>query len=241
MSLQVDFEGSFLVWRDSVTDEAVLVGAPVFLKEDFLGHEGLLAESGSPGRWETIEGNLNTAIALANDEVNGALSLALDSDAGDEMATLCWGNQLSLSIDQGLVIEIRAKISVLPTSGTSLVLGIASNADEAPDDIIVSAWFRLEGNGSLLVESDDHTNENDDVSTGETLTTDTWHIFRIDCTNPESVKFYLNGVRMAGSTTFDLSDAASPKVQPYVSLMKPSGTSVGTVLIDYVAMWQNRS
>ena len=72
----------------------------------------------------------------------------------------------------------------------------------------------------------------------------TYNIFRIDFTNLYDVKFFIDGVRVATGTTFDMSNltAGEQQMQPYFSLDKAGGlASLGDMNIDYVKILSNRS
>ena len=94
----------------------------------------------------------------------------------------------------------------------------------------------------LLIETDDTTTNNDDTATGITSVAGTYDIYKIDFTDLEDVRFYVNGVHVSTATTFDMSDltAAEKIMQPYFSLDKASGTGVGDLTIDYVKFWGPR-
>jgi hypothetical protein len=97
----------------------------------------------------------------------------------------------------------------------------------------------LIGSTSLVVESDDGTTDKDDVATGQTLST-TYKKFVIDFAGGKSdVKFYVDGVRVAASTTFDMS-AATSSLQPYVQIQKTAATDADAVTIDYIKVVAKR-
>jgi len=86
---------------------------------------------------------------------------------------------------------------------------------------------------AVYVETDDGTRDNDDVATGATLGT-SYKEFVIDFTGGKSnVKFYIDGARVAASTTFDMSGYSSG-LQPIIQLQKAANTNVDAVSIDYV-------
>ena len=106
-----------------------------------------------------------------------------------------------------------------------------------------AAWFRFDADLAADVETDDTTNNNDDISTGHTAVAGTYDIYRIDFTTIADVKFFINGTRVATGTTFDMSNlsAAEQQMQPYFSLDKASGTGLGDINIDYVKIFSNRA
>jgi len=235
-----------LIFYDRASIESVLPVAPVVFYEDFLGNDFLDTESGSVGIWETVEVNLNTAIAVRADTANGVLAMILDADSNAEDAVLYWGDQRGILVTAGAQFEARVNVATLPTVSTTLVIGMVDDHNLDKDTVNASAWFRIDsagGAGVVKVETDDTTNDNDDVSAGTTAVAGTYYILRIDFTTITDVRFYINGARVGSGTTFDMSNltAAEAVMQPYFSLDKGSGTPVGTLDIDYVRIWSDRS
>ena len=80
------------------------------------------------------------------------------------------------------------------------------------------------------------------AATTTTLVAGTYYIFRIDCTTQSNIKFYINGTRVAASTTFNnAASAANSKCQPHFGLYKASGAGLGVLSVDYVKIWSERS
>jgi hypothetical protein len=135
-------------------------------------------------------------------------------------------------------MQIRIRLGAALTTGTELVFGLGSARADTTDSVAANAWFKMVGaNSTTLVycESDDGTRDNDDISSGQTLGT-TFKEFIIDFTGGKSnVKFYVDGVRVAASTTFDMS-GYSVGLQPIVQLQKAANTNVDAVTIDYISI-----
>ncbi len=243
MGTRCKYINGIQTFYEESSNERVSPMAPVLFYEEFLGLEILATEAGSKGIWSTVEVNLNTAIGPAADEANGAAHLQLDADNNAEDAVLYWGDQRGISVKQGAIFEAGVKISVLPTGAVAMVMGMAGDHNLAKDSVAEAAWFRLDGSGALKVETDDTTNNNDDVATGITVTTSPYYILRIDFTDISDVKFYVNGVRVATGTTFDMSNLSDAEavMQPYFSIDKGVATSVGSMMIDFVRIWSKRS
>ena len=56
------------------------------------------------------------------------------------------------------------------------------------------------------------------------------------------MKFYINGNRVAEGTTFDASTVPGLALQPVVRIGKEgAATTVGTLLVDYIRIWQKRA
>jgi hypothetical protein len=229
-------DGNIVSIVDRTTHETLIPYAPVYYCEDFLGQA--IDVTNSPLAFLDTAGGAETVSA---DGASGALSLALDATSEAQLAGVSCGDQRTWILNQNLVFEARFKLSVLPTSGTIFNIGLMGDHNATADTVAENIWVRAEGSGALTAESDDTAADNNDIATGVTLTTSDWCVVRIDCSNIDDVKFYLNGERVASGTTFDMGTTAGLKLQPVVRLNKASGTSVGTVLVDYIKLWQNRS
>jgi hypothetical protein len=216
--------------------ETVQPIAPVVFKDDFLGK--ILDVTNV---WGTRDAGAATE-AIAADEGNGAVALALDATNEVQVAGIDWGDQRPLILNQGLIAEFRFRLSVLPTGAVVMCVGLCGDYNAAVNTVAESMWFRADGNGVITVETDDTAHETSQVATGKTLTTADWMIGRIDATTITDVKFYIDGVRVAAGTTFDMSQVAGLKLQPVCRIGKEgAATTVGTLLVDKVQVWQNRS
>jgi hypothetical protein len=122
------------------------------------------------------------------------------------------------------------------TSGTTIAFGLQSARNDDTDATANNAQFKMVGATSttaVVVETDDGTNDLDDKATGATLAT-TYKKFVIDFSDGKSdVKFYIDGVRVAASTTFTMA-AATSSLQPFVQIQKTATTNADAVTIDYV-------
>ena len=198
--------------------------------------------------WDSVQVNLNAAIGKSADAANGVVSLAMDSDSNAEDALIYHGNERSFNLKAGLIFEARVKVSVLPTLTAELVIGMAGDHNLAKDSITESAWFKMDGSGVVVCETDDTSVDNDDKASGVTATNAQWKIYRIDFTDLSNVQFFIDGVYVASpgsgtATTFDMSTLtdAEAVMQPYIGIDKTSDAGVGTMLVDMVRIWSNRS
>lgn len=228
------------------TEETVWAHAPVWAYWDF---EGILGGDPFDGTitWSVVEVNLNTAIAQLADQPCGVMTMIIDADNNAEDAVIYFGDQRSIDLNEAANIEFGLAMPVLPTggapaTGTTVVFGLAHDHNLDKDTVATHVWFRLQGAASILCESDDTTNDNDDVDTGIDLVAGEYHTFRINCLEMADVKFYIDGVRVCTGTTFDMSNCTADEaiMQPYISLDKAVQTTVGTVNLDYVRWWTNR-
>lgn len=225
----------------SDTFETVNVHAPASFEDEFLGTATLVDGTTI---WSVVDVSVlgATTPARVADGENGVISIMLDGQNEDQDSIIYWGDEKGINFKDGCIFEFRANVSVLPTGVATLVAGIAGDHNLVKDTVTEGAWFRWDGSGALDVESDDTTNNNDDVTTGLTTVAGAWHIYRIDSTVNTDVKFFVDGVRVAKGTTFDMSNLSDAEgiMQPYFSLDKTGSADLGTLQIDYVRAWWKR-
>lgn len=175
-----------------------------------------------------------TPTYLCVTEDGGAMKLTLANTSEEEIVTMYQNDVLPYDLAQLQFIEYVAKVSGID-SVTTLVFGVANAQNDTEDSVGVHAWFRMQGSAStsaVVVETDDGTTDTDDKATGATLSS-TYKKFTIDFTNGLSdIRFYIDGARVAASTTFTLASITSGQnVQPFVQLHKASGTGVPSITI----------
>jgi len=236
---------------DAATFETVHVNAPFYFTDDFVGHAGLevgdIAET-----WEILAvgtGATTTPHIIAGtgaDAATGVVEIMVDDGNNEAQDSgIYWGDQTAVSVYNDTVFECRLAMHVIPEANTTAVFGMCGHHNLDKDTVAESAWFRLQGSAALLVESDDTTgaHENDAVATGITLVEDEYHIFRIDFGNLSDVRFYVDGTRVAGATTFDMSDltATEAMFQPYFMLDHAAVAENGSLYIDKCSIWGARS
>ena len=92
----------------------------------------------------------------------------------------------------------------------------------------------------MTVETDDNVTDTAPVSTGVTLAT-VFKRFVIDFTGGKSnVKFYIDGVRVAASTTFTMA-SYTVGLQPFIQIQKAANTNVDAITVDYVKIVAKRA
>lgn len=228
-----------LVMYHPTTFETIWTSYPLQFKEDFMGNAFL---TDGTTIWNKVDVNGATE-AIVADSSNGQFLLHLTADNEAQDAVLYHGDNKTFDVGNGLIFETRIDMAVSPGTGVTAVFGMCGDHNLDKDTVTEGAWFRLDANLDVDVETDDTTNNNDDVSTGHTAVAGTYDIYRIDFTNLSDVKFFINGSRVAASTTFDMSNlsASEQQMQPYYSLDKANGTGLGDMNIDYVLIMSNRS
>lgn len=236
MSTRSRFYQGILTFFHRTTQETVLPVAPVFFNDDFLGN------AIDTVNWGLRDTGAATQTVVA-DGANGVVALALDATNEAQLAGIDWADQRTLVLNQGLILEARVRMPVLPSAaGVTAVIGLQGDHNAAVNTVAESIWFRADGNGVMTVETDDGTNETSLVATGVTLATADWAILRIDCSEINNVRFFINGDRVAPGTTFNMSAVPALALQPVARIGKASAsTAVGTLHVDYVRAWQRRA
>jgi hypothetical protein len=232
-----------LAFYDGSTHETVLPVSPVYFYDDFANTVINIAAAGNPG-WTLIDAGAATEAIVANQSC-GAVALTHDSTVQLQEAGLTWGDSKNFWLDNGPIFEARVRLAVLPTLLTEAFWGLAGDyavgglvaADEAP---LIHAFFCADGSGIITIHTDDTVNETavGGVATGITVVAADYHVYKIDFTDATSVKFYIDGERVAASTTFNMSEGTNIPVQPYFMSYKSGGAGLGTVYIDYCRVWQ---
>lgn len=175
-----------------------------------------------------------TPTYLCVTEDGGAMKLTLAATSEAEIVTMYTNDVLTYDLALLKNVWFIAKVAAVDAV-TVLSFGVGTAQADDEDTMTVNAWFKIEGSAStsaLVVETDDGTTDNNDVSTGTTLAS-TYKKCLIDFSYGLSdVRFYVDGVRVAASTTFSMSAiTAGQNVQPFVQLEKASGTGVPSVTI----------
>ena len=230
------------VFYDESTHETLMNSYSKQFVEEFKGAAGGSVFDGTM-IWNVIEVGVSTnpTVAVVADKDQFLLHLSADSEAQD--VVLYHSDNKTFDVGEGLIFETRVNMAVAPGTGVVAVFGMCGDHNLDKDSNTEHAWFRFDASMACKVETDDTTNDNDDVATGVTTVAGTYNIFRIDFTDLTNVKFFIDGTRVATATTFDMSNltAAEQQMQPYFSLDKASGTGLGDINIDYVKIFSNRS
>lgn len=217
-------------------------------QDDFLGSkfQKIVANENTVAPWSVVETSV-AAIAHVANTVNGVVAITVAATDEVELGAIYWGDQLSLSLLQGLVFEARVAFHTLPTTGTekaSIIVGLASAHHATPDTVATNCWFKAHGDAIVGIETDDQSTDVAWATTGITFVADEYHILRIDATGGKTaIKFLIDGVEV-GTANMSGLDATKAKVQPYIRASKlkaVANTGVASVYVDYVKVWQNRS
>jgi len=185
-----------------------------------------------------------TALTGGATHVRNASELIATLTATNEaqIVGVAHADALSFNIDNMLSFEARFRISAATfTSGSILAVGVGSARNNTLDSVTAHAWFRMTGATSttqIYVETDDDVRDNNMIATGQTLK-DVYKKFHIDFSNKADVKFYIDGIRVAAATRFDMS-AYAGGFQPIIQLQKAANTNVDAMRVDYVRIRARR-
>ena len=231
------------VFYDGATFETLKAMFPIEFYDDFIGADVVIPASGaveSGVKWsKKIVGIAPPTVAKTSDGINGMVLASLTSAEQKQDGALHMNDELMFSIAQGAIFETRLSLTTLPTLGGVASFGLWGAWADGGSAYRVG--FEVPAGGIVTCESDDGATDTA-AATSVTLVAGTYNIFRIDCTTQTNIKFYIDGVRVAASTTFNnAASAAHSQSQPHLGLYKASGAGLGVMSIDYVKIWQNRS
>jgi hypothetical protein len=212
--------------------------------EDFLGKDinvtdGIWAEK------DTSAAGTPT-LAIVADADDGVYQLTLAATDEAEIVTLYWNDELNIDTDRGPVLYSRVYVETLPSAAAEIMVwGLASAQNDTEDSVANHAWFRLEADGDLLIESDDGTTDDDDNDTAVDFAADTYYETLVDCRTPTDCDFYyrtaLGGdwTELLSTTAFSI--GADAAVQPFAQVSKDSGTGQPSLKLDAVAVGWTRT
>ncbi len=253
------------IWRryERSTGETTDIQAPLYFYDDFTTMTTDMETS--PSLW-TVTESTGTVDALPDEEF-GAVKCLTSTASSDQKAFLTHGNDLRFSsgiVGEETFLQCEWRFKYETGGGNDLgghhaILGIG---DDIPADLTAGNYFAPDtgawidigpGVGSINAVEDlsihcatDDTGTPVNVDSGEDVTDGTYHIIRMDLSNLSSVRFYLDGARIAAGTTFDISTitSAEHKCQPFAGLFKHTATGngeAGNLYLDYVKIWQTRT
>lgn len=208
--------------------------------DDFFGTSATFPTSADPATpWLIADTSAAGTPTYVRNASNAVLTLASTSEV--ENVCLHHGDALSFDIDDMLSAEFRVRVSGC-TSGTSISWGMASARNDDPTAMTALALFRMVGATSttdVTVETDDNVTDTAPVSTATPLST-TFKRFVIDFSNKRDIKFYIDGVRVAASTTFTMAGYTAG-LQPFIQIQKTSSANTDAVTVDYVKIVAKRT
>lgn len=207
--------------------------------DDFLGH-GELPASQSDSDWLIDDTSSSGTPTYVKGGIGGEAVLTLASTSEVENVCLHHGDDLNFDIDNLLSVEMRVKTVAALDSATTIVVGMGSARADDPDAVAANAFFKLAGSNAIVVETDDGTNDNDDVATGQSLVATYRKLVISFAAGTSDVRFFIDGARVAASTTFDMSGYTAG-LQPIFQIQKTADTNTDSLSIDYIKVTSRRS
>lgn len=205
-------------------------------EDDFWGADSFgAAGQGTPWAIADTSPAGTPTYATVSPSATGEIALTLAATSEIENVCLSFGDVLPFDIDNLLNFEARVRVSGC-TSGTVISWGLCSARNDTVSSITARANFRMTGATSttaVTVETDDNVVDSGLIATGQTLAT-VYKKFYIDFSGGKAnVKFFIDGVRVAPSTTFNMS-GFSLSLQPFFQIQKAANTNVDAITVDYV-------
>jgi len=231
---------------DAATSETVQLFSTVTFGDDFIGpgHSAIPA-GGSPAvgyPWcSKIQKSAGSpTVAVVANFSGGAVACALDATSEKQEATLYANDELNWDMTKCAIWEARINPSVLPTGNCEAVFGLMSAWIDGPDNNAYYARFQMSGNGDINMQTKDGVNTIS-ASTGIVAVAGTFHLFRIDATDPTNVRFFIDGAEVSNPKQLSFAaTGANAVLEPYCTVYKASGVGVGTLQLDKVDLGMNR-
>jgi len=219
------------------------IDGDLLFDDDFLGDwpaAATVLPLGTNNPWLKVE-TLGLGIT-DSDEANGVKKFAFDAVAEAATAALYMVNS-PFDIDKNPVFECILAIYDIGDDATlDFNWGLASDTHATDfDSIATFAAFHMDSPGlSVLCHSDDGTTDTAPVDTLVDLVDNTMATFKIDVSDKTKVKFFINGVRVLASTTFDIS-AYTGALTPIVHVEKTSNNTTMELRLDRIRVRGERN
>lgn len=245
MSTKSHFLNGILRFYDGITGEDVLPLAPIVFHDDFLPATAGAAiptslAAGSPWIAKLVKTVGSPTVAGGGSKANGTVTATIDNTSEKQEATLYNGDVRDFVLGQGCTFESYVKIGTLATGVAEIVVGLTAAWADGPNSIANSAYFSISG-GAITCRVNDNSNAISAAS-GVTVDNTGFHLLKIDFSDLTNILFYIDGTRVAQSTTFAFTgNAAAQLMQAYVSAYKASGTGVASIEVDMIRIAQKRS
>lgn len=177
----------------------------------------------------------------------GSCTLSTTSASQADSALVQTGAVADLT-RHNVIFEARVRVDCAGTAlgaNNQVFIGLmpgAAVSSTAMDATNYHVGFQLVATGNAINGIfDDATNESNGRDTGADYVDNTWHTYKIDCTNLADVKLYVDGVEDTGALVVmdDIPGSGSgyASAQPLcgtVQIHKASGTTVDSVSVDYM-------
>jgi hypothetical protein len=229
------------VYNKSTHETLRIEGASIALIDDFNGDS-------FDKPWTELDVNSATCTVPASGYWKAEIGQVNENAAGG----IYFADNKPFDLGKGFIFETRLAVHTAPTLTTEIQFGVMNDsygadsqriflADEVAKYAMMGFYTTLGAGLTAAIRTDDGTSASGVVSSATSVVLDAYHVYRIDALSLSSVKFYIDGVRVAPTTTFDMDAAASLAVQPWLMVYKhddATTAAAGELYCDYVKMWQ---
>jgi len=168
---------------------------------------------------------------------NGEVAVDMDSTSEVQNVCLYQNDILQYDIDKIRSVFFRVKMNQASLdSASQFAFGLTGDRNDAIDSIAQAVLFRVVGADSgtaVVVETDDGTNDNNDIVTGQTLA-DSYVDFLIDFSQGTSdVRFFIAGQPVALTQTFNMSNYTG-SLQLFMQIQKTADTNTDGFTVDLI-------
>lgn len=195
----------------------------IWYYDDFLG-DVLRSE------WNAFTSSAGTGAIVS--AINGKVQL--DDTSAEDDSGLDWGAFLNFDPVLNCVMEWKCEVNTI--ANLNVLMGLYKDADEYAlfgiDDADDNIDYRASLNGGVGAV---------DADSGIDIDTDA-HIFRIECYDDGSVKFFIDEALVGTAPAGTLSTTAGVAHKPYFLVTDKSGQTTQHLFdIDYVVLHQDRT
>lgn len=185
----------------------------------------------------------------------GVIQLQTDGADNDSIC-LNWLNT-AVNIDSNPIIEFRVQIDTVGASSSGFAVGLAETGgfttmafDGADDDfILVGMDTDLGTPANMRIWTEDNNGGEVTVDSGVAASATTWITIRIDCTDTEQPRVWINNAggqilpthEIAASTITGTLQAGIYMYPILFCISLDAGSSTTEFLVDYIKIWQDRS
>jgi len=181
---------------------------------------------------------------LVANGTGGQFQLKASSTSEAQMLAICQDDNLFIQGNLPFMFAARVKVVHTMAANQNVLIGVTSafkNDPVTPDYWTRHAMFKLDTDTDLLLESDDNTTDTDDKDTGIDITAGEWYWYVIE--NGSNGRLYYGLIDNEGyMKTWNLEDKfgvtapsyGANNMQPFVGVLKASGTTTPEILCDAV-------
>ena len=179
------------------------------------------------------------ALACVSED-DGCMDFLLEATSEAQILDLFQNDVVNFRWDMLQYASFLVQQAVAADAVTTLFFGLTNARNDAVGSVTRKAIFKVLGSTdttAVVIDTADGTTTNTNIATGQVVGA-TYVEYLIDFTQGlGDVRFYINGARVAASTTFSLAAlAGANRCQVNMQLQKASGTGVPESRLSKVAV-----